>query len=386
MIIKKRLFTPGPTPVLPEAAVGMTAPILHHRKPEFKTLLKESHRMLQSIFKTDGDVLIVASSGTGAMESAVTNLLSSGDKALVIVGGKFGERWEEICHAFGIKTDAIYLEWGDAVDPQEIKRRLEKDDAIRAVFIQACESSTGVANDIAEVGRVVAKHPRACLVVDAITGLGTMELRTDEWHLDVVIGGSQKAFMLPPGLAFISLSSKAWELVKQARLPRYYFDLARERKAQAEGQTSFTPAISLIQGLHPALQFITRMGIDNLVKNSARQAAITRAAVKALGLKLVASAPADAMTAVYTPPGIEADKLVSELNTRFGIILSGGQGKLKGRIVRIAHLGYYDFYDTIALVSCLEVGLQQLGYNCDPGAGAKAAMQVYRTFAIDEEK
>ncbi len=315
------------------------------------------------------------------MEAAVTNLLSPGDKALVVVGGKFGERWEELCRAFNIDVETLSLEWGAAADPHQIKQRLDAAPSIRAVFVQACESSTGMANNMAGIGSVVKKYPQTCLVVDAITGLGTMELKTDEWHLDVMVGGSQKAFMLPPGLAFISLSPKAWELSQQARTAKFYFDLAKERKSQSEGQTSFTPAISLIQALHPALEFMTKIGIDDFVKNATLQAAATRAAMAALGLELVSTSPADAMTAVYAPQGIEAGKLVAELNKRFGLVISGGQGKLKGKIFRIAHIGYYDFYDTIALINCLEICLQNLGYKFDLGAGARSAMETYLRFA-----
>jgi aspartate aminotransferase-like enzyme len=374
---KKRLFTPGPTPVLPEAVLAMSAPILNHRKDDFKRLLRESTAMLKSIYKTENDVLILTSSGTGAMESAVTNFLSPGDRVLVVVGGKFGERWEELCRAFRLNVVKVPVEWGDAVDPIDIEIHLERDPSIRAVFLQACESSTGVANDIARIGHIVARYPRTLLVVDAITGLGTMDMRTDEWYLDVVIGGSQKAFMLPPGLAFVSVSTKAWEFAKESTLPKFYYDLTKERASQGEGQTAFTPAISLIQGLHSALTYINRFGVDHLIGNAALLAKVTRAAVTAIGLRLVARSPADAMTAVYVPKGIEGNKLVSELSQQFGIVLSGGQGKLKGKIFRIAHLGYYDLYDTMAMISCLEIALQRLGYAAPLGEGVKAALQTY---------
>lgn len=376
-LVKKRMFTPGPTPVLPEAVLSMAAPILNHRKEDFKRLFRECVEMLKTVYKTKTDPIILTASGSGAMEAAVTNLLSSGDKALVVVGGKFGERWEELCRAYGLEVVRIALEWGESVDPKDIGRHLERDAAIKAVFIQATESSTGAANDIAELGRVVSRFPNTVLVVDAITGLGCAPIHTDEWNLDVVVGGSQKAFMLPPGLAFLSVSPKAWERVKVNKQPRFYFDLLKEQKEQQSGQTSFTPAISLVQGLHAALRYISEIGVDGLVANAAFQAQATRAAAQAMGLKLVARRPSNALTAVYNPEGIEGSKIIGEMNRQFGLIMSGGQGKLKGKIFRVAHLGYFDFCDTLSALGCLEIVLHQLGHPLTLGAGTQAAMQAY---------
>ncbi|MBI3658255.1 MAG: alanine--glyoxylate aminotransferase family protein [Acidobacteria bacterium] len=376
-LIKRRLLTPGPTPVLPEAALAMAAPLLNHRKDDFKRMFRDCVEMLKVVFQTKSDPIILTSSGSGAMEAAVTNLLSPGDKALVVVGGKFGERWEELCRAYCVEVTRLDVDWGSSVNVNDIAARLDRVADVKAVFVQATESSTGAANDIAALGQLVSRYPDTILVVDAITGLGCAPIHTDAWNLDVVIGGSQKAFMLPPGLAFLSVSEKAWARITTNRRPRFYFDLLKEQREQKSGQTSFTPAISLIQGLYAALKYITELGIDNLVAHAATQAAITRAAIQAMGLRLVAVHPANALTAVYNPVGIEGSKLIAELNRQFGLIMSGGQGQLKGKIFRIAHLGYFDFCDTLSTIGCLELVLYQLGYPLSLGAGLQAAQQAY---------
>jgi aspartate aminotransferase-like enzyme len=377
-MFKTRIMTPGPTQLLPEAQVAMSGPIPHHRTGAFRKIFSETRALLQYFFDTQNEVLIFASSGTGAMEGAVANLLSPGDRALVISAGKFGERWTSIAQAYCINAEAISIAYGEAVDPQEIEKRLEADPRIKAVFVQATESSTGARHDIKRLGMIVSTHPETCLVVDAITGLGVMEVATDRWHLDIVIGGSQKATMLPPGLAFVSVSEKAWAAIRDSKSPRYYFDFQKERKNQVKGESAFTPAISLVIGLHTSLEQIRSLGREQLIANAALLAAATRAAAQALGLKLFASSsPSDALTTVCAPPGIDSGEIVKAFKSRFGMIIANGQGEMQGKIFRIAHLGYYDFYDAVATIACLEIILKQLGVEVELGAGVQAAQNVF---------
>lgn len=381
MIIKKRLFTPGPTPLHTKALAFDPLELPHHRTEEFRTLFSQCIAALKSVFKTEYDLLLLTSSGTGAMEAAVTNLLSPGDEAIVISAGKFGERWEQLCQAYSIRTHVIRRPYGESVDPSLVQQTLDTRAECRAVFVQACESSTGAAHDIQALGRIVGDRPDTILVVDAITGLGTMDLQTDAWNLDVVIGGSQKAFMIPPGLSFLSLSPKALRFLERSQNPRFYFDIRRELGQQAKGQTAFTPAVHLVRCLKEALDFIMKDGIDALVANAHCQATVTRSAMAALRMSLVARCPADAMTSAYPPDGIRSAELVKALQKEFGLAISGGQGVLKDKIIRIAHLGYYDAYDTFAMITCLEASLARLGYSFDLGTASRAALQSYLTLA-----
>ncbi|MFI5173910.1 MAG: pyridoxal-phosphate-dependent aminotransferase family protein [Terriglobia bacterium] len=377
-MFKTRIMTPGPTQLLPEAQVAMAGPIPHHRTEAFRKIFSETRALLQYFFDTQNDVLIFASSGTGAMEGALANLLSPGDRALIISAGKFGERWTSIAQAYSINAEVVSIPYGGAVDPQEIERALERDPRIKAVFVQATESSTGVRHDIERLGTIISKHPQTCLVVDAITGLGVMEVATDRWHLDIVIGGSQKATMLPPGLAFVSVSEKAWAAIRDSKSPRYYFDFQKERKNQVKGESAFTPAISLVIGLHTSLQQIRALGRERLISNAALLASATRAAAQALGLKLFAhTSPSDALTTLCAPPGIDSGEIVKAFKNQFGTVIADGQGEMKGKIFRIAHLGYYDFYDAIATLACLEIILKQLGVPVELGAGVQAAQNVF---------
>lgn len=377
-IIKERLFTPGPTPLLMEAQIRALSATLHHRTDAFRQLLRESVTGLQYLFNTNHDVLIFTSSGTGAMEGAVANLLSPGERVLVGTAGKFGERWLDLARAYGVEAVKIEAPYGQALDVEEMKRQLRAGGPFRAVLVQATESSTGVSHNVRELGEAVKAYPGTCLVVDAITGLGTTPLSPDEWGLDVVIGGSQKALMIPPGLAFASVSEKAWKLIGESRLPRFYFDFARERKSLAKGEASFTPATTLVVSLHAALDFIRRLGRDNLIANAALLAEATRAAARALGLSLfAASSPANALTAVSAPEGMDSGLIVKEMRARFGAIVANGQGSMKGRIFRLAHLGYYDAGDLFALLAALEIVLHKLGHRVDLGSGVRAAEEVY---------
>jgi len=377
-IIKERLFTPGPTPLLMEAQARTLTATLHHRTEAFRQLLRESLENLKYFFNTQNDVLIFTSSGTGAMEGAVANLLSPGERALVGTAGKFGERWLDLAKVYGIETVKVEAPYGQPLNVAELKQRLETDGPFRAVFVQATETSTAVTHNVQAIGELVKSYPDACLVVDAVTGLGTMDLRPDEWGLDVVIGGSQKALMIPPGLAFASVSEKAWKVIGKSRLPRYYFDFAKERKNLSKGEASYTPATTLVVSLHAALEYIRRLGRENLIANAALLAEATRQAAKALGLKPFAScSPANAVTAVCAPQGMDSGSIVKEMRTRFGAIVANGQGSMKGQIFRLAHLGYYDMADLFAVVAALEVVLQKLGHRVELGSGVRAAEEVY---------
>jgi len=377
-IIKERLFTPGPTPLLREAEVQALAASLHHRTEEFRRLMRQTLENLQYYFNTQNDVLIFASSGTGAMEGAVTNLLSPGDRVLVGTAGKFGERWVELARAYGAEVLTVESPYGQCLSIEQMKKRLEVDGPFAGVFVQATESSTGVSHDVEALGKVVSTYAETCLVVDAITGLGTTDLRPDEWGLDIVIGGSQKATMVPPGLAFVGVSEKAWKRIEKSKTPRYYFDFAKERKNQAQGESSFTPATTLVVALSAALQYIRRMGRDNLVANAATLAEATREAVKALGLRpFAACSPSNAVTSIRAPDGMDSGSIVKELRSRFGAIVSNGQGSMRGQIFRLAHLGYYDALDLFAVVAALEITLVKLGHRLELGSGVRAAEEVY---------
>ena len=375
---KKYLFSPGPTMLPPEVVLKMAEPIMHHREPEFEKVFAEIREGLKSLFQTKNEVLVFTSSGTGAMEAAVSNLLSKGDKALVVRGGKFGERWGEICKAYGIEFIPIDVEWGRAVDPRRIQEALTSDPSIRVVYTQATETSTGVIHPIKEIGGVLRKCDGTLLVVDAITGIGVFDMPMDQWGLDVVISGSQKALMLPPGLAFAALSEKAWKSVERSNLPKYYFDFKRELKAIQKNQSAYTPAISLMVGLRESLRLIQQEGLTQVFRRHERLARATRAAVKALGLELFApEAPSPALTAVKVPEGIDGLKLQDLFFERFGITVAEGQDRAKGKIIRIAHLGYYDRLDMVMVISALEMLLQEMGHRFELGKGVKAAEEVF---------
>jgi aspartate aminotransferase-like enzyme len=377
-IIKERLFTPGPTPLLMEAQLRALTMTLHHRTDAFRTLMRETLDNLKYYFNTRNDVILFASSGTGAMEGAISNLISPGDSVLIGTAGKFGERWVQLAKAYGIESVVVEAPYGHPVPISEMKKHLETGGPFRAVFIQATESSTGVRNDVEALGKIVSALPECCLVVDAITGLGTTELHPDDWGIDIMIGGSQKATMIPPGLAFACVSEKAWKAIEKAKLPRYYFDYSKERKSLSKGESSYTPATSLVVSLHGALNYIKQLGLENLIANAALLAAATREAATALGLTHFAvSSPANAVTAINAPAGIESTKVVKEMRSRFGVILTDGQGTMKGHMFRLAHLGYYDFLDLMAVLGALEIALLKVGHKVELGSGVRAAQNVY---------
>ncbi len=374
---KNYLLTPGPTPLPPQVREAAARPIIHHRTPQFQAVIKEVSEGLKYIFQTQNDVYMLASSGTGAMEAAVANLLSPADAALCIQGGKFGERWTELCKAYAVAPEIIDVEWGKAVDPAEVAKRLKANPKIKAVFATLCETSTGVVNNIEELGKVV-KDTAAVLVVDAISGLGAIDLKTDAWSCDVVVSGSQKGLMLPPGLGFISVSAKALKLVEASKSPRYYFDLRKSKKALEKTDTPFTPAITLIIALNEALKMMKQDGLENIFSRHRKMADAARAAMKALGLSLFApTAASDVVTAVNVPQGLDGEKLVKTMRDNYGVTIAGGQDELKGKVFRIAHMGFIEEFDIIAGISCLEKVLAGMGYAFIMGQGVKAAEEVF---------
>ncbi len=374
---KNYLLTPGPTPLPPQISLAMAKPIIHHRTPQFQEILKEASTGLKWVFQTSNDVFILSSSGTGAMEAAVINLLSSGDNALVVQGGKFGERWTEICKAYGINAQVIDVEWGKAVSVGEIKKRLIANPQIKAVFTTLCETSTGVDTDIASIAAIIKETP-AVLVVDAISALGVIDLKTDAWGVDVVVAGSQKGLMLPPGLGFICVSAKAWKLVEASKSTKYYLDLKKAKKAIDKNDTPFTSSITLIDALNEALKMMQQDGLEHMFNRHKTMADATRAAMKALGLELFAPmAASNGVTAVKVPAGIDGEKLVKTMRDTHGVTIAGGQDELKGKVFRIAHMGYITEFDIITGISCLEKVLTQMGYKFNLGSGVAAAQEVF---------
>ena len=391
---KNYLLTPGPTSLPAEVLEALAKPMIHHRTPQFQAILKEAVEGLKYIFQTKNDVFVLSSSGTGAMEAAVANLLSPGDSAITVEGGKFGERWTELCQAYGVKAEVIKVEWGKAVSASEIESKVKSQkspakagsrlilndgrEKVKAVFVTLCETSTAVTNDIKAIAGVL-KDTDAVLVVDAISGLGVIDLKTDEWGVDVVVSGSQKGLMLPPGLGFISVSEKAWKLIDQAKSPRYYFDLRLAKKAWAQTDTPFTTSVSLVVALNAALKMLKAEGLENVFKRCGKLAQGVRAAVQAMGLKLYAQedCSSDAVTAVRVPEGIDGEKLVKTMRDIHGITIAGGQAELKGKVFRIASMGYLNEFDIILALACLEKVLFQMGYKFELGSGLKAAQEVF---------
>lgn len=374
---KNYLLTPGPTPLPPVVLEALSRPIIHHRTPQFQAVLKEAAEGLKYIFQTKSDVFILSSSGTGAMEAAVVNLLSANDAAITVEGGKFGERWTELCQAYGIKAEVIKVTWGKTVSPAQIKEKLKTTKA-KAVFVTLCETSTGVTCDIKAIAEVL-KDTDCVLVVDAISGLGVLDLKTDEWGVDVVVSGSQKGLMLPPGLGFISVSHKAWNLINISKSPRYYFDLKVAKEAWDKTDTPFTTSVSLVVALNEVLKMIKAEGLENIFNYSKKLADGIRSAAIALGMGLFAdeSCASDAITAINVPSGIDGEKLVKTMRDVYGVTIAGGQAELKGKVIRIASMGYINEFDIILALACLEKVLYQMGYKFSLGSGVRAAQEVF---------
>ena len=379
-MLKQRLFTPGPVPVPDRVRLAMARPMLHHRQSDFPPLFRRCRRGLGELLQTEEPVVIFAASGTGAMEAAVANFLSPGDRALVVRGGKFGERWGELCEAFGVRSTFVDTVWGEAVEPAMVERELRADPEIRAVYVQASETSTGVCHPIREIAERVRTCGNHLLVVDAVTAAGVYDLPMDAWGLDVVVAGSQKALMLPPGLAFLGLSPRARRFQDAAQNAKYYFDLGSELASQATDQTAYTPAVSLLAGLAEALQILlVEEGLQATWQRTAAIAHATRRAMVALGLELLApAAPSPAVTAVWLPPEIEGSALRKVLRDEFGIHVADGQGRLKGKIFRIAHLGYLDRFDALTAIAAVELALSRLGWTAPAplGRGVGQALEL----------
>ena len=375
-IRKTRLLTPGPTPLYPPALHAMMAADIHHRTQDFVAVYKSVVADLKEVMGTTWDVVPLACSGTGAMEASVSNFFRKGDKVVVLSAGKFGERWVQITQAYGLEPVVLSAEYGQAVPADRVVEELKKP-GVRGVFLQASETSTGVVHDVETIGRAAA-GTEAIVVVDAITGLGTMPLEIEDWGLDIVIGGSQKAFMIPPGLAFLSVSPKAWKHEETSDLPHYYFSIRKEAANAAKGQSNYTPSTALLLSLAEALRYMKSLGMDKFIENAQLLAKATRAAVTELGLKLFAPEnPGSAVTAVRAPEGMDSGVIVKGFRDRFGAIIANGQGSMKGKIFRIAHLGYFDFPDLFAVVAELELILASQGIPVEYGKGVAAVQRVY---------
>jgi aspartate aminotransferase-like enzyme len=373
---KYYLMAPGPTPVPSQVLLAMARPIVHHRTPEYEALFGEVRERFKWLIQTRQETIVLVASGTGAMEAAVTNTLSSGDRALVVRAGKFGERWAEICATYGVQVVPLDAPYGQTVPADRVAEELKKTPGIRAVFCQHSETSTGVLHDVQGYAEAT-RQSKAILVVDAVSSLGVADLPMDAWGVDVVVSGSQKGLMLPPGLAFCTLSDKAWDQVTQAKLPRYYFNLLEEKKLVVKNQPHFTPAVSIVVGLKEVLAMLQAEGLANVFKRHDRLARATRAGVEALGLELFAkAAPSPAITAICSPKGIEGERVVATYAKSHNITIAGGQGEMKGKVFRLGHMGYVGDFDVVVALGALEQVLAELGYPVDWGTAVGAAQKV----------
>ncbi len=375
--MKKYLLAPGPTQVSPQVLLAMAQPMIHHRAPEFVALFDRVKNNLKWLFQTQNDVLILASTGTGGMEGSVTNFLSPGDKALVINGGKFGERWGKICQAYGVNVEEIKVEWGYAGKPEAVAEALKRDPSIKAVFTQASETSTGVAHPIKAIAEVVRQYENCLMVVDAVSAMGVFDIRTDDWGLDVVVTGSQKALALPPGLAFVSVSEKGWRRADQAKNGKFYFNFKKERAALTTNQTAFTAAVSLIVGLDQSLAMLKEEGLPNVFSRHRLLAQATQEAMRGIGLALYPKEyPSDSVTAISAPDGYDGEQIYKQLRVKYGITAAGGQDQLKGKVFRIANMGYMDTFDTITAVAAIEMVLKGMGHPLKLGTGVGIAQEI----------
>jgi aspartate aminotransferase-like enzyme len=375
--LKKRLFTPGPTPIPESVMLKMAEPIIHHRNPEFQEIFTRVNQNLKYLFQTKQPVLTLTCSGTGGMEATFVSLFSAGDSIISVNGGKFGERWVKMPRAFGLNVHEIKNEWGKAPTEAEIRDMLKEVPNAKAVYLTHSETSTGTATDVKALAKVIRENSDALVCVDGITSVGAHELRFDEWGIDVCVTGSQKGLMIPPGLAFVALSERAIKSIQRSNLPKFYFDLRRVLASYEKHDTPFTPAISLIVGLDVALEMIKEEGIENLWKRHRQLALALRAGVKSLGLRLFSDHPSYAVTPVWVPEGIEWQTFNAILKGKYALTIAGGQDSYKGKIFRISHLGYYDHFDMIAMLSALELTLKECGYHFEHGAGLKAAQSAF---------
>lgn len=382
---KRYLMTPGPTPVPPEVLLRMAEPIIHHRTPEFSAALIEAIDGLKHVFATEGDVLLFACSGTGVMESAVVNCFSPGDKVIVLRNGKFGDRNLALAKTYGLEVIDLSYEWTEVVKASDVERALDENPDAKGVFVTQSETSSGVLNDVEAVARATASREDCIVVVDSITGIGAVECRTDDWGLDVVMTGSQKGLMLPPGLAACSVSEKAWRRCEKSTLPKFYFDWAKAKKSLGKETTPFTPAVSLVLGLNESLRLMREEGLENIIARHAVLAEATRAGLVAMGLKLFAppEGRGNAVTPAWVPEGIDGKVLVKLMSSKHGITIAGGQDDYAGRIIRIGHLGYFDRFDILTTLAALEMCLAELGAEIELGTAVKAAEQVFMSAAQD---
>ncbi len=376
---KKYLMTPGPTPVPAEVMLTMAAPMIHHRTPDFSAAFKAAIDNLKYVFQTEGDALLFACSGTGVMESAIANCFSAGDTVIVTRNGKFGDRQKNICEAYGVNVIDLAYGWEEVVRPADVAKALSENPGVRGVIVTQSETSTGVLNDVKAIGEIVKAYDECILIVDSITGIGAVECKTDEWGLDVVMTGSQKGLMLPPGLAACTVSAKAWKAYERSTLPKFYFDWMKYKKNVEKDTTPFTPAVSLVLGLNVALNMIREEGIENTIARHTKLAEATRQGCEALGLRLFAppEGRGSAVTPVWVPEGIDGKAIVKILKDKYGVTIAGGQDDYTGRIFRIGHLGYFGPFDIITTLAALEMTLTELGYEFERGAGIKAAESVF---------
>jgi len=372
---KHYMFTPGPTMVPPEVQLAEAAPMIHHRTAQFSKILEEVSEHLKELFGTEQDVYIIAGSGTAAMEAAVANLCSPHEKAICAAGGKFGQRWAEICEAYGCEVEKVELEWGESLTPQRAKAALQQHPDARVLCITHSETSTGALSDVEAIAALT-RDTDTLLLVDSITGIGVHPCKMDEWGLDALVTGSQKGCMIPPGLAFIAFSERCWPVIEGCTSPRYYLDARAMRKNWKKQTTPYTPAVSLVRALHKALELMFEEGLENVYARHAKLAEATRAAATAMGLKLVAQNPANCVTAVYAPDGLDTNDLVKKMRDQYGVTIAGGQEHLKGRIFRIGHMGYVCEEDLMVAIGTLERALAELGYQFESGAGLKAAKEA----------
>ena len=375
---KNYLMTPGPTPVPAEVLLATARPMIHHRTADFEAVVRECVAGLKYVFQTENDVLIFASSGTGMMEASIANCFSFGDKVLVCQNGKFGERMVQISQVYGLDVHVLAYGWQQVVDASAVADFLADNPDTRGVIVTQSETSSGVLNDVKTIGQIVSGYDECVLIVDSITGIGAVECRTDEWGLDIVMTGSQKGLMLPPGLAALTVSAKAWAAVECSDLPKFYFDFKKYKKSIIDDTTPFTPAISLMVGLAESLRMMREEGIENILARHARLAEATRAGCEAIGLELFA--PADgrgnAVTPVWVPEGVDGDALVNLMKEKHGVTVADGQDDYKGRIFRVGHLGYFSGFDIITTLAALEMSLAELGFGFESGSGIKAAEAV----------
>jgi len=380
---KYRLFAPGPTPVPECVRLRMAESILHHRTPAFGEVFGRVREGLKWIFQSEGDVLSLAATGTAAMEGSVSNFLSKGDEAIFVNSGKFGERWGKILEAYGCKAIELKVPWGRCVEVASVEKALRDHPNARAVYLQASETSTGVAHPVAEVASLCKNLPGTLCVVDGITAVGVFDVALDRDGIDVLVSGSQKAFMLPPGLAFVGISEKAWSFCERADLPRYYLDFVAERKAEKKNNTAYTSAVSLISGLDASLKLMREEGLVGIFSRHARLAGATRAGLGALGCEMYATPPSAGVTAACAPGGIDAQKIVATLRDSYNMTIAGGQDDAKGKIFRVAHMGHFDDLDVLTMLVAVESALCDLGVKIERGQGVAAA-QIYLASAKKE--